>query len=272
MRVLSWNVTGRVKEALRSQLRKLLERSPDIVALQEVTGESYGAWCEGLTAKGYSVVSSVELLALPYPDPTIERRYMNLIAARHPLALLSGLSFDEPDQARMAFPEKYVVARVCVDGAAVDVHNAHLVPGSSRGVVKVHMFEAIGRRIEQPTACARILCGDFNTPRWEDDSSLTTWARRRGSAWDRAERSVLEHPELRDAYRALRKRGDALPVSHFTGVTPRRYDHIYVSPELHPTACEYLSSWLHSGLSDHAAVEAELMLAARRTQSSSGAS
>jgi endonuclease/exonuclease/phosphatase family metal-dependent hydrolase len=165
MRVLSWNVNGRVKEALRSQLQKLLGRSPDIVALQEVTRESYGAWCEGLTAQGYSVVSSVELLALPYPDPTIERRYMNLIAARHPLALLSGLSFDEPDPARIAFPEKYVVARVSVDGAAIDVHNAHLVPGSSRGIVKVHMFEAIRRRIEQPTASARILCGDFNTPR-----------------------------------------------------------------------------------------------------------
>jgi hypothetical protein len=90
------------------------------------------------------------------------------------------------------------------------------------------------------------------TPRQEDDSSLTTWARRRDSAWDRAERSVLEHPALRDVYRALRKRGDAFPVSHFTGVTPRRNDHIYASPELHPTACEYLSSWLHSGLSDHA--------------------
>lgn len=270
MRVLSWNVNGRVKKALRSQLQKLRERSPDIVALQEVTRESYGPWCEGLTAKGYSVVSSFELLAVPYSDPTIERRYMNLIAARHPLALLSGLSFDEPDQARMAFPEKYLVARVIVDGVAIDVHNAHLVPGSSRGIVKVHMFEAIRRRIEQPTASARILCGDFNTPRREDDSSLTTWARRHDSAWDRAERSVLEHPELRDVYRALRKRGEAFPVSHFTGVTRRRYDHIYASPELHPTACEYLSSWLRSGLSDHAAVEAELMIAARPTQSSGG--
>jgi exonuclease III len=35
MRVISWNVQGRVK-ALPEQLRALAERQPDVVALQEV--------------------------------------------------------------------------------------------------------------------------------------------------------------------------------------------------------------------------------------------
>jgi endonuclease/exonuclease/phosphatase family metal-dependent hydrolase len=153
-----------------------------------------------------------------------------------------------------------------VDGFPIDVHNGHLVPGSSRGVGKVHMFEAIRRRIDQPTASARILCGDFNTPRGEDHSSLTTWARKRDASWDRAERVVLEHPQLRDVYRSLRTGGEAFPASHFTGETPRRYDHIYASPELKPTACRYLSPWLEAGLSDHAAVEAEFTLAASPKQ------
>lgn len=65
MRVLSWNVNGRVRNALGRQLKKMVERSPDIAALQEVTRGSYAAWCEGLTSEGYSVVSSVDLLALP---------------------------------------------------------------------------------------------------------------------------------------------------------------------------------------------------------------
>jgi endonuclease/exonuclease/phosphatase family metal-dependent hydrolase len=257
MRVLSSNVNGRVEDALGRQLEKLIGRGPDIAALQEVTSGSYAAWCEGLMSNGYSIVSSVDLLALPYPDPAIERRHMNLIAARAPVALLPGLSFDEPEQARMAFPEKYVAARVIVNGVPIEVHNAHLVPGSTRGVGKVHMFEAIRRRIDQPTASARILCGDFNAPRRENDSSLTTWARRRDSAWDRAERSILEHPDLRVVYRSLRKGGGAFPGSHFTGDTPRRYDHIYASPELNPRTCSYLTPWLEAGLSDHAAVEVD---------------
>ena len=220
MRVLSWNVNGRVRRRARSPAGEADRAQPDIAALQEVTRGSYAAWCDGLTSEGYSIVSSVDLLALPYPDPAIERRHMNLIAARAPIALLPGLSFDDPDQARMAFPEKYVAARVMVDGFPIDVHNAHLVPGSTRGVRKVHMFEAIRRRIDQPTTSARILCGDFNTPRGEDDSSLTTWARKGDAAWDRAERLVLEHPELRDVHRSLRTGGEAFGVSHFTGKTP----------------------------------------------------
>jgi endonuclease/exonuclease/phosphatase family metal-dependent hydrolase len=262
MKLLSWNVNGRVQAALRSQLDKLLTRTADIVALQEVTPETYVAWCEGLMGEHYSVVSTADLLALPYPDPTIERRYMNLIAARHPLALLPGLSFDTPDQARIAFPEKYVVTRVTVDGIAIDVHNAHLVPGSTQGIIKVHMFEAIRRRLDEPTTSPRILCGDFNTPRSEDDTSVTKWARN-DPRWDRAERSVLEHPELRDVHRELRQAGEPFPASHFTGGTPRRYDHIYAPRDLLPTACEYLSGWLDSGLSDHAPVEAQFALPAR---------
>ena len=104
----------------------------------------------------------------------------------------------------MAFPEKYVAARVW-STVPIDVHNAHLVSGSSRGLIKVQMFEAIRRRIDRPTASARILCGDFNTPRQENDSSLTTWARPEDAAWDQAERVVLEHPQVRDVYRSVSK-------------------------------------------------------------------
>jgi endonuclease/exonuclease/phosphatase family metal-dependent hydrolase len=46
-------------------------------------------------------------------------------------------------------------------------------------------------------------------------------------------------------------------VSHYTGTTARRYDHIYASTELRVAACTYHEAWLGS-LSDHAAVEAAL--------------
>jgi endonuclease/exonuclease/phosphatase family metal-dependent hydrolase len=108
-----------------------------------------------------------------------------------------------------------------------------------------------------------VLCGDFNTPQREDDTSVTTWAsshRDMYDEWDAAERMVLENPRLRDVYRERHAAGDPFPASHYTGTTARRYDHIYASAELRTTACEYHSGWLdrERRLSDHAAVEADL--------------
>ncbi len=158
----------------------------------------------------------------------------------------------------MAFPEKYVAARVVLDDLTLEVHNAHLPPGSTRGVIKPQAFEAIRRRTDQVTV-PHVLCGDFNTPKHEDVGRVTTWARSgAGHAhWDEAERRVLENPRLRDVYRESHPAGDPFPVSHFTGATRRRYDHIYASREFRATACSYHEAWL-GRLSDHAAVEADL--------------
>src|SRR3954451_16402833 len=106
MKILSCNVNGRVRAALDRQMDRLLARKPDIVALQEVTMGSYAGWCRGLTQSGYSVASSVDLVARPYPPGPyatppfppgrggqIERKYFNLAAARLPIAMLPGLTF-----------------------------------------------------------------------------------------------------------------------------------------------------------------------------------
>ena len=78
--------------------------------------------------------------------------------------------------------------------------------------------------------------------------------------WDAAERAILEHPTLRDVYRERHPPGEQYPASHLTRGVRRRYDHIYASPELETVRCSYLTDWLAEGLSDHAAVEAELTL------------
>lgn len=107
---------------------------------------TYAPWCRGLLRAGYSVVANIDLVTLPYPQPPyasppfprrvpggaieqveqIKRKYFNLSAARHPIAMLPGLSFDDREEMRFAFPEKYLAARVIVDGGTIDVHNAHL--------------------------------------------------------------------------------------------------------------------------------------------------
>jgi exodeoxyribonuclease III len=259
MKLISWNVNGRVADACAAQIRTVLGRIPDVIALQELTVTSYPLWCDALLSAGFSVVSTVDLIAVPYADPSIKRKYFNAIAARGTIAPLRGLDFPDPVEARFAFPEKYVAARVVLEGLEFEVHNAHLPPGSTRGVIKPQAFEAIRRRTDEVTA-PHVLCGDFNTPKHEDaDGAMTTWAPAgRGRAyWDAAERGVLENSRLRDAYRVTHPEGDPVAVSHYTGSTPRRYDHIYASRELRVTACRYHETWLGQ-FSDHAAVEAEL--------------
>lgn len=291
MKILSCNVNGRVGLGLDRQLRAVLARDPDVLALQEVTSSTYAAWCRGLQKAGYSVVSSVALLGLPFPPPPyfsppfprnlpggpiaeagqIQRKYFNLTAARHPISLLTGLSFEDRDEARFSFPEKYVAARIILDEVEVDVHNAHVPPGASRGLIKVHAFEAIRRRLDSDGLNPRILCGDFNAPGSEDASGPLI---KRGGPWDdaardrwvQAELSIVSNPDMRDVYRDALEPEQPLAASHFTGTrnrrTPRRYDHIFASRELQTQGCEYLSGWLEKGelgrLSDHAPVEATL--------------
>lgn len=242
MKLLSWNVNGRVKDAWQRQRDGVLDEAPDVLALQEVTLASYPAWCQELLAAGYSVASSIALVRLPYPEvePPIRRKYFNLIAARGRIAALPGLAFQDPAQARVAFPEKHLAVRAVIDGMGVDVHNAHLPPGSTRGAIKMHAFRAIRERIDEPTSVPRVLCGDFNTPQSEDDEGVTTWASAHPEfrdEWDAAERGVLAHPILRDVYREQHPAGKPYPGSHLTRETPRRYDHVFASPELATVRC-----------------------------------
>lgn len=54
-------------------------------------------------------------------------------AARGRIVALPGLAFADPAQARLAFPERYLAVRVVINGMEVDLHNAHLPRGSTRG-------------------------------------------------------------------------------------------------------------------------------------------
>ena len=73
MKLISWNVNGRVRATLRRQLTALLDRAPDVVALQEVTAGSHQGWLDGLEEAGYSALSNLDLLASPYPPPPYPR-------------------------------------------------------------------------------------------------------------------------------------------------------------------------------------------------------
>jgi endonuclease/exonuclease/phosphatase family metal-dependent hydrolase len=267
MKVLSWNVNGRVRDAARRQIEEVLGRDADVICLQELRRNSLSLWLSGLNEAGYSEVETVDLLDAPYPGNATTRTYFNLTAARHPIQRLPGLNFDDPEEADVAFPEKYLAARVQLNGLEIDVHNAHLPPGATRGAIKVHAFEAIRRRVDERAGHPTVLCGDFNTPAAEDAAAITPSGDGQPeplrTRWMAAEMAILDHGSLRDVYREIHQRDTPFPTSHVTSSGPKRYDHIYASPEFETKGCKYLTGWLQRRLSDHAAVEAELELPCR---------
>jgi len=260
MKLLSWNVGGRQRSKLVPQLEKVTGAEADVVALQEVTAATHDAWQQGLEAHGYSTLSSIDLLAAPYPGQ-IKRKNLNLVAARGDIVSLPGLSWPDADQAAVAFPEEHVAARIKCQGVAFELHNAHLPPGSSRGIIKPQAFRAIRRRIDEQTPLPQILCGDFNTPKAEDDDGVTPFGERHPGIqdWGTSELQVLQHPRLKDVYRQGHDGGAEFAVSHVTRGGKKRYDHVYANPdEWGSMSCRYQTDWLEARLSDHAAVEAVL--------------
>lgn len=261
MRLISWNVNGRYGPALPGQLAAVRERGADVVALQEIRAESLRVWRDGLKDAGLEHVhDSSDLLAAPSLSGREYRRlYFNVVASRWPLRRLPGLLLE--------FPERYLAASVGRPGAECEIHVAHLPPGSTRGLVKVEMFEALHARLATPCERPRILCGDLNTPRTErDDGTVEFWGARHPphtERWDKAERSVVlgrgEH-DLSDVFRALHGHAatDTSWVARRGGKSwGRRYDHVFASRRLRPTACRYLHAWREQRLSDHSAIEAD---------------
>jgi endonuclease/exonuclease/phosphatase family metal-dependent hydrolase len=262
MRLISWNTNGRYGPALARQSEAVGHRTPDVVALQEVRPESIDAWRSGLHDLELThVLDSSELLLRPGPEGRdYKRRYFNLIASRWPL--------DALDDLELAYPERYLAAVVERPGGSLELHNAHLPPGSTRGLIKIEMFEALYSRLAVGSALPRVLCGDFNTPREERaDGTVIFWGQRHPShleRWQAGERSVilgLADHDLPDVFRQKNgyEASDASFVIKRGGKTfRRRYDHIFASGALRATACRYHHEWRDPHrLSDHSAMEVD---------------
>lgn len=158
---------------------------------------------------------------------------------------------------------------VAIDSPAgpIELHNAHIPPAPSNGLVKVETCEALLHRLARPSDRHRILCGDLNTPRREyADGTVATFASNHPeheARWDAAERGLLTGLagwDLRDAFRDLNgyDRGDVSWVMHTRArrKAAHRLDHVLASSSLHPIYCDYVHDWREIGLSDHSAIEA----------------
>ena len=261
LRLISWNIAGRVKTNPQ-QMAALKARGPDLLALQEVRLNALGRIEPLLAAMGLPhSIESVHLAA--------ERgmRYGEIIASRWPLKLLPAIleGFD--------YPERVLSALVDTPWGSVTLHTVHVIPGVGNCWKKVEMFERIYSSLHA-SGGPRILCGDFNSPQQETpEGRVITWGeeiRSNGNVeiaagyerWDAGERSILQGLadfDLLDVFRALNGYGgDAYSWAQRTKyrVTKRRFDHVFASRALNATECRYLTDLAEAGLSDHAAIEA----------------
>jgi exonuclease III len=264
VRLITWNVARRV-QALDAQAAALGEREPDVVALQEVTARTLPPWEAACAAIGLPHVACTLRDADPARLPAGGRRTGVLLAAREPLEPLPGL-LDVP------WPETALAARV----AGIEVHTVH-VPNAANGEIKPQTLGAIRAGLaETPSPpTPRVLCGDLNTPRREQpDGTVWSFARdgrgrlrpERAGFWDGAETGVV--PGLRDVgftdvFRALHGYAERSPSWTFRRIAGHgggwRLDHVFCSAELEPVACRYHHAWRDAGLSDHSALEAEVL-------------
>jgi exonuclease III len=254
MRVLTWNVAGRVSRQ-PEQAAAVRVAAADVVALQEVTRRTEPAWREALAAAGYAHVAS----AVGRAAPERKRPLGVLTAAREPL--------EERPPPAVPWPERVLVTRL----GEVEIVNLHSPIAPAPELAKIRTHEAVAAYLEEHPHSPRILCGDLNTPRREhEDGSVLTFAHasngrlrpERGERWDAAERALVhtlraEHGWV-DAYRELHGYGHR--EASWTFKDDRggwRLDHLLVHG-LRPIDAGYLHDLRRAGLSDHSALVADL--------------
>ena len=276
LRLISWNTASRSNRA-KAQLDFLRQRKPDIVAFQEVSPTS---------ARFFRRLIP-EILNLPIvrwsldgeaPPGSRKRSLGVLIASRFPVASSASTRIQSP------WAEKAISLSLRVPWGPIDVHTVHVPPGASNGWVKVEVLESVYLALCVPCGRPTILTGDFNTPMAELPSGeMISWAQRiarngrpvlrrskaggNAERWDSAERNILQglpRCGLRDAFRS--KVGFEVEewswVHKRQGIeTPRRFDHAFVSDDIHVAGISYLHSARESGLSDHSALELEFRAA-----------
>jgi exonuclease III len=271
MRVITWNVARR-SSRLAEQAAALAAREPDVVALQEITDRTLPLWRAVLARIGLPHVRSSLDDADPFRAPAERRRTGVLLASSTALG-------DPSATLAVPWPETVVAAVASSAIGPVEVHCLH-VPNAANGWIKARTLQTVRAGLEMAPPTARVVCGDLNTPRRElETGAVISFARdsrgrlrpERGAAWDEAELAVV--PGLRDlgyldAFRSLHGYGSREPSWTWQRISGHgggwRLDHLFTSAELEPVACRYHHSWRDEDLSDHSALEADIVRASER--------
>jgi len=251
VRLITWNVNRRVS-VLAEQAHALALRSPDVVALQEVTARSWPLWRAALETIGLGYAACSLDDADRDRQPITRRRTGVVLAARTPLLAASACPVPWPETTLAAVVDE------------ITVHTVH-VPNAANGWIKPDTLAALRAGL---AGSSGVLCGDLNTPRRESpDGSVLSFAcdsagrlrPERGERWDSAELGVV--PGLRelgfaDAFRSIHGYASKEPSWVWSHGGGWRLDHVFST--LPVTAAVYHHAWRDEGLSDHSALEADL--------------
>ena len=261
MRLISWNIAGRVKNN-KKQVEALLSREPSIVCLQEVRKKSLETILSEFQKAGFKYFQDSVLIAEKH-----NRVKGNMVVSQYPFTHLS-------DYISTPRAESIISLEIKTPFAIIKIHNTHIPNGSSYGWIKIETFESIFKKLSSEEDNLRILCGDFNTPQAElPNGETVTWGQRISKQnevilkrnrlrWHQGELSVIKglaDYNLQDVFRQLHGydcEGFSFVV-HRKGeiVSKRRFDHVFASQELHPQACKYLHNFQERNLSDHSPIE-----------------
>jgi exonuclease III len=261
LRLVSWNIAGRVRRQ-PEQVACLSDAAADVLCLQEVRASTLAPWKQALCELGYAHIEHAPLDL----EARVRRPLAVLTASRAPMSAL--------EQPPVPWPERVLAVRLAHPG--LEIVNLHSPISPSPQLAKVRTHEVVHEYLARGGDVPRILCGDLNTPRKEHpDGSIWTFARskhgklrpERGERWDRAELALirgLEPHGYRDAFRALH----GPERRALSWVWPRwgggyRLDHLIASEGVAVLHCEYEHGWREQGLSDHAALIADLVVSAR---------
>jgi exonuclease III len=249
LKLITWNLNRASISRFRGQLEALQNRTPDIIALQEVGVKASRRPREILREQGFEYTAHSHEFRPDDPGNSSGCAF----ASRWPFRVLPPENFEMP------YKHQVLSAEFFTPFGRIEGHTVHVLPGSGYGETKVEMFEGIYDRlaVDDPPKY-RFLCGDFNSPKDEsDDGEVTVW----GTSEEKieAERSVivdLAEYDLGDAYRKVNGYGDdaySWVAQNGDNEFPRRFDLVFASQRLNASEATYLHDF--DNLSDHTPLE-----------------
>ena len=253
----TWNVN--YQKFKESHFNFLGEINPDILALQEVHPDFFKKLSSSnLFSNSHYTLGYIQHDVRPSKPCAILSS--SDIRLRNPSLI--------PD---LPFPEKCVIVNAELDASVIKVCSFHTPPGVAVKELKPlsHMILAEWlKKRDHPV----ILGIDANTPGvdhpnlaenvwyWEDEPKLLG-EERIHDLRDAFRDYLSNKPDLLEAIKQSRPKGP-LAVSHITGKgytpTERRYDFIFVSPDIRVKKVDYIFEEACAAGSDHALVYAEL--------------
>lgn len=260
MRITTWNVD----KGLRPNQAPFLEEAvPDVVGLQEVSGRHRSF-----------TTSSLERLGLVYvlhaPEGELGSPYGLVLASRWPLVRI------EPKELGLDLLERVQCAMLDAPGGRIEITMVHVPPGMRKVAgrpdpsAKIQTFQSLTQYYGQASDKRQVLLGDFNMPMDElSDGTQTFFGNAHQRGVEEAFYRAASRQSLRDTFRTLHftpGHGFTKPAVSWlnkgnrASSRPRRFDHVFASPELRAVSANYADAeriW-HANVSDHLPLTVEL--------------